>query len=164
MIQPIVILTETTLDDSDRTSLEELLDGGEFSAKLLVQADTQRHLLVDFVEHLSLLEFAEAFRELGAKAPDTADARQDASQVLEKSLTALEGLFQEIDGSVVDEGSAVQALVDAVKDTGASQAVVFTRPHAVLDTFHADLASKAQHALGLPVLHLYAGSGFIGDS
>jgi hypothetical protein len=42
--------------------------------------------------------------------------------------------------------------------------VVITRPHAVADTFHTDWANKAQDQLGLPVLHLYAGSGFIGDS
>ena len=47
---------------------------------------------------------------------------------------------------------------------GAGQAVVITRPHAVADTFHTDWATKAQDKLGLPVLHLYAGSGFIGDS
>jgi hypothetical protein len=41
---------------------------------------------------------------------------------------------------------------------------VITRPHAVADTFHTDWANKAQDQLGVPVLHLYAGSGFIGDS
>ena len=46
----------------------------------------------------------------------------------------------------------------------AGQAVVITRPHAVADTFHTDWANEAQDKLGLPVLHLYAGSGFIGDS
>ena len=51
-----------------------------------------------------------------------------------------------------------------VKELGAGQAVVITRPHAVADTFHTDWANKAQDKLGLPVLHLYAGSGFIGDS
>ncbi|MFJ3956568.1 hypothetical protein [Arthrobacter sp. NPDC090010] len=164
MTQPIVILTETTLTETDRGTLSELLDGESFSARVLVQADTQRHLVLDFVEHLSLLEFSEAFREFGAPAPDQDSARQDAATVLKDSLAVLGDLFTELEGTVVDEGSSVQALVDSVKETGASQAVVFTRPHALLDTFHADLASKAQHALGLPVLHLYAGSGFIGDS
>ncbi|MDP5225887.1 MULTISPECIES: hypothetical protein [Arthrobacter] len=164
MTQPIVILTETTLAGADRATLSELLDGGQYSARLLVQADTQRHLLVDFVEHLSLLEFAEAFKEFATPAPDADAARHDAEAVLAESLKSLEGLFAGIEGSVVDEGSSVQALVDAVREIGAEQAVVFTRPHALLDTFHTDLASKAQNALGLPVLHLYAGSGFIGDS
>jgi hypothetical protein len=62
------------------------------------------------------------------------------------------------------DGGAVKGLVSKVKELGATQAVVVTRPHAVSDTFHTDWASKAQDELGIPVLHLYAGSGFIGDS
>jgi len=58
----------------------------------------------------------------------------------------------------------VNGLVTRVKALGAGQAVVVTRPHAIADTFHTDWANKAQDLLGLPVLHLYAGSGFIGDS
>ena len=38
------------------------------------------------------------------------------------------------------------------------------RPHAVEDTFRTDWANEAQDRLGVPVLHLYSGSGFIGDS
>ena len=66
-------------------------------------------------------------------------------------------------GEIV-EGKAVDGMVAKVRELGAGQAVVITRPHAVADTFHTDWATKAQDKLGLPVLHLYAGSGFIGDS
>ena len=66
-------------------------------------------------------------------------------------------------GEVV-EGKPVDALVAKARELNAGQAVVITRPHAVADTFHTDWANEAQDKLGLPVLHLYAGSGFIGDS
>ena len=46
----------------------------------------------------------------------------------------------------------------------ADRAVVITTPHAVADTFHTDWANRAQDKLGIPVLHLYSGSGYIGDS
>jgi hypothetical protein len=40
--------------------------------------------------------------------------------------------------------------------------MVVTSPHAVEDTFHRDWASKARESLGVPVLHVYAGSSFLG--
>ena len=58
----------------------------------------------------------------------------------------------------------VSALVDYVERHPADRAVVITTPHAVADTFHTDWANRAQDKLGIPVLHLYSGSGYIGDS
>jgi hypothetical protein len=163
MSDPIVILTEEPLGADDRLNIERLVDGADTHLVLLVPANTERHLLVDFLENLSMLEVAKAFRELTAHAPDPAAERAEAAETLAVSLDALEGLGGGITGEVV-EGSAVSGLVSKVKELGAAQAVVITRPHAVADTFHTDWANKAQDQLGLPVLHLYAGSGFIGDS
>lgn len=163
MSDPIVILTEEPLGADDRVNIERLVNGADASLVLLVPANTERHLLVDFLEHLSLLEISKAFRELTSHAPDPTVERAEASETLAVSLGALEGLGAGVTGEVVD-GGAVKGLVAKVKELGATQAVVVTRPHAVSDTFHTDWASKAQDQLGIPVLHLYAGSGFIGDS
>lgn len=163
MSDPIVILTEEPLGADDRINIERLVDGGDTPLVVLVPANTERHLLVDFLENLSMLDIAKAFRELTAQAPDPVAERAEASETLAVSLSALEGLGSGISGEVVD-GGAVNGLVSKVKALGAAQAVVITRPHAVADTFHTDWANKAQDKLGLPVLHLYAGSGFIGDS
>lgn len=163
MSDPIVILTEEPLGADDRVNIERLVNGADASLVLLVPANTERHLLVDFLEHLSLLEISKAFRELTSHAPDPRVERAEASETLAVSLGALEGLGAGVTGEVVD-GGAVKGLVAKVKELGATQAVVVTRPHAVSDTFHTDWASKAQDQLGIPVLHLYAGSGFIGDS
>lgn len=163
MNDPIVILTEEPLGADDRLNIERLVDGSETSLLVLVPANTERHLLVDFLENLSMLDIAKAFRELTAHAPDPAEERTQAAETLAVSLAALDGLGTGVTGEVVD-GGAVKALVAKVQETGASQAVVITRPHAVSDTFHTDWANKAQDQLGVPVLHLYAGSGFIGDS
>jgi hypothetical protein len=163
MSEPIVILTEEPLGADDRLNIERLVDGADTHLVLLVPANTERHLLVDFLENLSMLEVAKAFRELTSHAPDPAAERAEAAETLTVSLGALQGLGGGVTGEVV-EGGAVESLVAKVKEVGAAQAVVITRPHAVADTFHTDWANKAQEQLGLPVLHLYAGSGFIGDS
>jgi hypothetical protein len=163
MSEPIVILTEEPLGADDRLNIERLVDGSDTRLVVLVPANTERHLLVDFLENLSLLDIAKAFRELTSHAPDPTQERAKAAETLSVSLAALEGLGSGLTGEVVD-GGAVSGLVSKVRETGAAQAVVITRPHAVADTFHTDWANKAQDQLGVPVLHLYAGSGFIGDS
>ncbi|MEW9870632.1 hypothetical protein [Arthrobacter sp. S39] len=163
MSDPIVILTEEPLGADDRVNIERLVNGSDSRLVVLVPANTERHLVVDFLEHLSLLEISKAFRELTSRAPDPASERAEAAETLAVSLAALEGLGAGVTGEVVD-GGAVKGLVAKVKELGVTQAVVVTRPHAVSDTFHTDWASKAQDQLGIPVLHLYAGSGFIGDS
>ena len=162
MSDPIVILTEEPLGADDRVNIETLIAGGDAPVLILVPANTERHLVVDFLENLSMLEIAKAFRELTAHS-DPAVERAEAADTLAASLAALAGLGGGVSGEVV-EGKAVDGLVAKVKELSAGQAVVITRPHAVADTFHTDWATKAQDKLGLPVLHLYAGSGFIGDS
>jgi hypothetical protein len=162
MSDPIVILTEEPLGADDRVNIETLLAGSDAPLVVLVPANTERHLLVDFLENISLLEIAKAFRELTAHS-DPAEERAEAADTLAASLAALAGLGGGVSGEII-EGRAVDSLVAKVKELGAGQAVVITRPHAVADTLHTDWANKAQDMLGLPVLHLYAGSGFIGDS
>ncbi|MDR6989324.1 hypothetical protein J2Y66_003839 [Paenarthrobacter nitroguajacolicus] len=163
MSDPIVILTEEPLGPDDRVNIAKLVDGGDVPLVVLVPANTERHLLVDFLENLSLLDIAKAFRELTSQSPDPEVERAEASDTLAASLAALAGLGGGVTGEVVD-GDAVAGLVAKVRALDAAQAVVVTRPHAIADTFHTDWANKAQDQLGLPVLHLYAGSGFIGDS
>ncbi|MDQ0211326.1 hypothetical protein BMF89_02420 [Arthrobacter sp. SRS-W-1-2016] len=163
MSEPIVILTEEPLGPDDRVNIAKLIDGGDSPLVVLVPSNTERHLLVDFLENLSLLDVAKAFRDLVAEAPDPQSERAQAAETLSASLVALDGLGGGVTGEIVD-GGAVAGLVSKVKALNAAQAVVVTRPHAIADTFHTDWANKAQDQLGLPVLHLYAGSGFIGDS
>ena len=70
MSDPIVILTEEPLGADDRVNIETLVADGDSPLVVLVPANTERHLLVDFLENLSLLDIAKAFRELTAKQPD----------------------------------------------------------------------------------------------
>ena len=163
MSEPIVILTEEPLGADDRLNIERLVDGAETRLVVLVPANTERHLLVDFLENLSLLDIAKAFRELTAHAPDPTRNGRRQRRPWPCPWPPWRGWAPASPGEIVD-GGAVNGLVAKVREPGAGQAVVITRPHAVADTFHTDWANKAQDQLGVPVLHLYAGSGFIGDS
>lgn len=163
MSETIIILTEEPLTPIDANNITDLY-GPEDDVELvlLVPADTKRHLLVDVIDQLTMLDLPGALREFSEK-PDAATVRAEAQETLETSLAALEALGAKVTGKVA-EGDAVASLIAQVTESDARQAVVVTRPHAVADTFRQDWANQAQRKLGLPVLHLYAGSGFIGDS
>ncbi|WP_104103151.1 hypothetical protein [Arthrobacter sp. 08Y14] len=163
MTATIVVLTEESLNEVDITNLRYLVQDNPARFEVLVPADTGRNLLVDVLDNLSLLQFAEAFRDLTGGKP-TKDQETKAAEVqLSESLALLASAGLEAGGSVTGD-DPVQAVVAAAKATNAQQVVVITTPHAVEDTFRTDWANEAQERLGVPVLHLYSGSGFIGDS
>ncbi|ALE05583.1 hypothetical protein AL755_08965 [Arthrobacter sp. ERGS1:01] len=163
MSDSIIILTEEPLSAVDAENITDLYGpDDDVELVLLVPADTKRHLLVDVIDQLTMLDLPGALHEFREK-PDTATVRAAAQETLDTSLAVLAAAGAKASGRVAD-GDAVASLVAQVTETGARQAVVVTRPHAVADTFRRDWANQAQRKLGLPVLHLYAGSGFIGDS
>lgn len=163
MSDAIIILTEEPLTAIDAANIADLYGpGDDVELFLLVPADTRRHLLVDVIDQLTMLDVPGALREFRDK-PDLETVRADAQEILAASLPVLQALGTKVSG-VVAEGDAVASLVAKVTEVDARQAVVVTRPHAVADTFRQDWAHQAQRKLGLPVLHLYSGSGFIGDS
>ena len=163
MSDAIIILTEEPLTAVDVINITKLY-GPEDDVELvlLVPADTKRNLFVDVIDQLTMLDLPGALREIRER-PDAETVRAEASQTLAVSLAELKSAGVTVTGAVA-EGDAVASLVAKVGETGARQAVVVTRPHAVADTFRQDWANQAQRKLGLPVLHLYSDSGFIGDS
>lgn len=163
MTDSIVVLTEEPLVEADVQNLKSFHEGEERTFFLLVPGDTERHLIVDFLDQLSLLHVGKAFRDLTAKQPNSDERRLQADATLRVSLEALRSAGLKADGDVAGS-NPVHALVEKVQQLDAHEAIVITRPRAVEDTFHTDWASKAQDELGLPVLHLYSGSGYIGDS
>lgn len=156
----IVVLTEEALGEDDARRILALHADGTPTYRVLVPADTGRNLLADVLDHLSLLELREALDAVrGGDHED--DPPAEAAQALERSLAALRSYDVVATGEVV-EGDPVAALM---RETGGEQGwevIVVTRPHAVEDTFHRDWASRARDQLGVPVLHVYAGSSWIG--
>ena len=88
-------------------------------------------------------------------------ARASAQQSLASSLEALRDLGKDAQGEVTTD-DPLPAVKAEVERLGAREVVVVTRPHAVQDTFHRDWASRARDELGVPVLHVYAGTTFLG--
>lgn len=156
----IVVLTEEALGEGDARRIVALHAGEQLAYRVLVPADTERNLLADVIDHLSLLHLKQALKAL-RHTDDAAQARRDAGQQLAESVDALSGLGVEVTGEVTQD-DPVPALAEAVERHGAREVVVVTRPHALEDTFHRDWASRARDELGVPVLHVYAGTTFLG--
>jgi hypothetical protein len=157
----IVILTEQALEPGDAARIIALHQGDDLRYHVLVPADTERNLLVDVVDHLSMLELRRALDAVLGRERDDEQARVSASQALAASLEALRGNGVDADG-VVTQDDPLPAVAAVVREQQAREVVVVTRPHAVEDTFHRDWASRARDELGVPVLHVYAGTTFLG--
>src|SRR5699024_9998435 len=94
----IIVLTEEALRDDDITRIRSLYPEATFH--VLVPADTSRNLVLDFINHLSLLELREAWDSLTHQpAPD--EARQEADEALRLSVERLTGAGAQADGHVV---------------------------------------------------------------
>jgi hypothetical protein len=154
----IVLLTEQALTTADAERLVRLYAPDAPCYRVLVPADTRRRLLADVLDHLSLLELRQALDAV--RGHDDTD-RVTATKALDASLTELRAVGSAAEGAVV-EGDPVVALQSALDAEPADEVVIVTRPHAVEDTFHTDWASRARERLGVPVLHVYAGSSWLG--
>src|SRR6478735_502681 len=127
--------------------------------RVLVPADTDRNMLSEFLDHLSLFEMREALDAL--KPVDRTEAHADAHTALATTLAELEAHAVVATGEITGD-DPLPTLREEVTRLGASEVVVVTEPHAVEDTFHTDWASKARETLGVPVLHMYAGDWRLG--
>jgi hypothetical protein len=155
----IVVLTEEALGEDDARRLLALHENEDVRYRVLVPEDDGRNLVADVLDHLSLLELREAFDAVRGRDEPT---RESATGRLTSSLAALRAFGATADGEKVS-GNPVAGLAATVRDDpSVSEVIVVTRPHAVEDTFHRDWASKARAGLGVPVLHVYAGSSWIG--
>lgn len=160
----VVVLTEEALgaDDAARIAALHAETGVVAPYRVLVPADTERSLLANVVDHLSLFELREALATIREGQPDPQEARADADAALAASLAALRGTDHAVAGGEVVADDPLPALQAAVDAGGVHEVVVVTRPHAVEDTVGRDWASRARDHLGVPVLHVYAGTAHLG--
>lgn len=156
----IIVLTEEALQASDVAHIRDLHADAEVEVTVLVPADTERNVVADLIDHLSLFELKQAWAAITERTTDL-QARHEAADALTQSVEALTEAGLTASGTVVDD-DPLPALTQAVTNIDADEVVVVTRPHAVEDTFHADWASRARERLGVPVLHFYTGTSFIG--
>ena len=78
---------------------------------------------------------------------------------LEAALTTLRATGADATGETVAD-EPVRALVAKVREVGAAEVIVLTRPHVVAEFFHVDWTSRARRKLGVPVLHLIEHESF----
>jgi hypothetical protein len=157
VVQSLVVLAERALSPADVERLVALHDPDRPAVRVLVPAGRHRNVLVDVLDHLSLLELREAF---GAIQGHTERTREQAQADVDATVAAVRNAGCEASGEVVTQ-DPVQAL-DAEVRAGAEEVVIVTVPHAVEDTLHRDWASVARDRLGVPVLHVYADSSWVG--
>ncbi len=157
MVQSLVVLAERALSPADVERLVALHEPDRPAVRVLVPAGNRRNVLVDVLDHLSLLELREAVQAVQGHSERT---HEQAQADVRGTVTALQGLGWQADGDVVT-GDPVAALEDEVR-AGAEEVVIVTAPHAIEDTLHRDWASVARQRLGVPVLHVYADSSWVG--
>ncbi|GGM93129.1 hypothetical protein GCM10009721_18880 [Terrabacter tumescens] len=155
----IIVLTEEALKPVDVDKIIALHEEASPTYRVLVPADTDRNLLSSFLNHLSLFEMREALESL--RPVDRVEAHEDADTALSRTLAEFESHSVVATGEITGD-DPMPTLVEEVARLGAQEVVVVTEPHAVEDTFHTDWASRAREALGVPVLHMYAGDWRLG--
>ncbi|GEL93746.1 hypothetical protein [Cellulomonas composti] len=161
MTDTILVLTEDTLAPVDIEHLLALHEGEELAYRVLVPADSDRPLLPTIVDNLGLGEIKEALQRLRGKEPSVTEAKVTAHDRLAASLAEFVAVGRQAEGSVVED-DPLPALKAAVEAGDVREIAVVTYPHAWLDTFHKDWASRAREDLQVPVLHLYSGTSELG--
>ncbi len=155
----IVVVTEVALTAGDVERMVGLHGDDVFHYHVLVPCDTDRNVVVHLLDRLALLDLKGAAADLRRRDPQEAAATAD--EALQQSLAAIRAASRSASGQVTED-DPLPALRAEVQATGAAEAVIVTEPKVVEDTFHTDWASRARDALGIPVLHMYAGDWRIG--
>jgi hypothetical protein len=157
VVESLVVLAEHALSPADAQRLVALHDPDRPSVRVLVPTGGRRNVLVDVLDHLSLLQLREA---IGAVQGHVERTPAQAEAAVRGSVAELQRLGCEASGDVVTQDPV--AALDAEVQAGAEEVVIITAPHAVEDTLHRDWASVARDRLGVPVLHVYADSSWVG--
>ncbi|PWD49791.1 hypothetical protein C8046_02860 [Serinibacter arcticus] len=164
MSQTVIILTEDTLLPSDVEQILGLDDRtAETTYSVLVPTEAEHSVVSAFLNNLWLLDLKEAWEDLtGANDVDESTARAEAAQALGESVGALEKAGATVSSATVAD-DPIAAMKEELTSGDVIQVVAVTQPRPVEDTFHTNWADRAQEALGVPVLHFYSGTSFLGN-
>ena len=160
MARTIIVLTEDALRPADVTHIVGLYPEDRF--EVLVPADTERNVVAELVDNLGLLDLRAAWDAVVGRHPSAGEARTEAAEALALSLAELGAAGATADGHVVDD-DPLPAVAKSIVATEAAELVVVTRPQMLEDTFHRSWAHRAREEFGIPVLHFYTGTDFVGS-
>lgn len=150
MAYRIVLLAENELTPAEVEAVTSLHEGEALSFYLLMPTRASHHGLLAALDDLLLGRLKEAWRDV-----EQPDADSPMTQPLRRSIDMLTGTKVEADGRLV-AGDPVRALRSAVADHHADEVVVLNPPHLVEESLRRDWASRARHAVGVPVLRIIA--------
>lgn len=161
---PVVLLIEQALSASDAAqvrSLHESLDQSVTYHALLPLEDAAARIEASLGslgsgEVLAGPATAMTESDLDALRRDCATESQ---QALADTLAALTAAGAIATGEIVQD-PPIDALVAAVRQMDAREAIILTRPHVVAEFFGLDWSSKARRKIGVPVLHLIEHENF----
>jgi hypothetical protein len=153
-VYTIVLLIEQALDEAETEQITALHEDEEtsFIVLLPIQGDSSR--LLESLDDLLLGRLREAAEDLEHKHTQES-AQQQAQQALETTLLALRRHGAAAEGALVPQ-NPIEAVQTAVAQRRADEVIIMTRPHLVEEFFHRDWASRARHAVPVPVLRLIA--------
>ena len=163
MPQTVIVLTEDALTPSDVAQIRALESGVEVTYRVLVPTEVEHSVVTDFLNNLALLDLKEAWDDLtGANHVDEGVARTEATTALGLSVTQLESAGAVVESATVAD-EPIAALRLELEASDALQIIAVTQPRPVEDTFHRNWADRAHAELGVPVLHFYSGTSYVGS-
>jgi hypothetical protein len=158
----VIVLAEDALRPSDAAHIASLHPEPEVTVEVLVPADTEQNVVASIIDHLGLLELRAAWDDVVGRHPTPEKARSHAAAALNASVAELEHAGVTARGRVVAD-DPLPDLAKTIAATSATELIVVTKPQMLEDTFHRDWAHRAREAFGLPVLHFYTGTEFVGS-
>ncbi|MCT1366674.1 MULTISPECIES: hypothetical protein [Kocuria] len=158
----LLVVTEVTLGQTEIENINIVAPQEEGDdVRVVVPAALPKHLWLEFLDQLALLDFEEAVHVVSHAEKGPATLESDARAILEDSLAVLSDAGFTARGRVA-LGDPVAAMREEV-ETGAQQVLIITEPHPVEDTLNIHWSNQAERTLGVPVLHLYWGTGHVDD-
>lgn len=158
MPQTVLVLTEHALAPLDIANIQAVSPSEDVEFRLIVPTETSRSVVLQVIDSLALLDLREAWGTMTGER-NGADPAED---ILAASRSALESAGLTVSAGVIAD-DPIAALRDQVAESDqVLQVLTVTDPHALEDTVHRSWADRAQDALGLPVLHMYAGTSRLG--
>jgi hypothetical protein len=158
----VIVLTEDALRPSDAAHIAALHPEPDVTVEVLVPADTERNVVATIIDHLGLLDLRAVWDDVVGRHPSPENARSHAAAATNASVAELEHAGVTARGRVVAD-DPLQDVAKAIAATSATELIVVTKPQMLEDTFHRDWAHRARVAFGLPVLHFYTGTEFVGS-
>ncbi|MBC7550243.1 MAG: hypothetical protein H7269_04970, partial [Cellulomonas sp.] len=99
----IVVLTEDTLVGADVEHILGLHDDPTLIYRVLVPADTERNMLVSFVDHLGMGQLREAPSDVLRREPKPTEAKGEATEQLDATVAASLAAGVTAEGLIVED-------------------------------------------------------------